>query len=156
MRVVIWVVLVVVGFKLSLVHIRVDGISMLPAYKDKSVHWINRLAYLRHEPQRGDVVAVRLVPPDGAISRLETPHIMLLKRIIGLPGETVEFASGKVYINGRLLNEPYEKNPCDWNTQPVQLAPGQYYVVGDNRTMPEGDHTKGKLDRSQIIGELWL
>ena len=71
------------------------GISMLPTCADQSVYWVNRLAYLWHEPQRGDVVAIRFVPAEGTINRLEPPHVMLLKRIIGLPGETVAFKNGR-------------------------------------------------------------
>jgi signal peptidase I len=158
-RVVAWAVLVVIGYNLSVVHVRVDGISMLPTCPDKSVHWVNRLAYVFHEPQRGDVVAIRFFPPDGSISRLETPRVMLLKRIIGLPGETVAFASGRVLINGRVLDEPYENDEKfmgDWNVPPVHLAAGEYYVVGDNRSMPEADHTKGVWQRSQIVGKTRL
>ena len=63
---------------------------------------------------------------------------MLLKRIIGLPGETVAFVNGHVLINGQILDEPYEKSDCDWNAAPVTLGPDQYYYVGDNRSMPAG------------------
>lgn len=156
LRLVIWVILCLVVFRLLLIHVRVDGISMLPTCADKSTYWVNRLAYLRQEPQRGDVVAVRLVEPDGAISRLETPRVMLLKRIVGLPGETVAFVNGKILINGEMLDEPYEKSACDWNIPPVQLAADEYFVVGDNRTMPVKDHTKGVYKRSQIIGRARL
>ena len=155
-RVIIWAVLCVVIFKLLLIHVRVDGISMLPTCPDKAVYWVNRLAYIRHAPQRGDVVAIRFVPADDAISRLEPPNIMLLKRIIGLPGETVAFVNGRAVINGEILDEPYEKEKCDWNCEPETLGPDQYYVVGDNRSMPPQDHTHGHYDRSRIVGKARL
>ena len=85
-------------FTLVLLPIRVTGISMLPAYPDRSFNLVNRLAYLRHEPQRGDVVSIRLTGPHG----------LFMKRIIGLPGETVAFAEGRVLINGEIIEEPYE------------------------------------------------
>jgi signal peptidase I len=134
----------------------VDGISMLPTCPDKSVYWVNRLAYLLREPQRDDVVAIRFVPADGAISRLEPPHVMLLKRIIGLPGETVAFVHGQVLINGEVLDESYQKNGCDWNCAPVTLGPGQYYAVGDNRSMPPDYHTHGIYERNRIVGRARL
>jgi signal peptidase I len=143
-RLVIWSVVCITIFKFILVRIEIDGISMLPTYKDHSKDWINRMAYFRHEPQRGDVVGIRLA---GI-------HAMLLKRIIALPGETVAFENGRVLINGRILNEPYEKLPCDWNRPPVQLNSSQYFVVGDNRTMPQQDHTFGECDRDRIIGKV--
>jgi signal peptidase I len=158
LRLLVWPVICVVSFKLSVVHVRVDGISMLPTCPDQAVYWVNRLAYLGHDPQRGDVVAIRFVPPDGPISRLEPPNVMLLKRIIGLPGETVAFKSGRVLINGEILDEPYEENGegCYWTCAPVKLGPHQYYVVGDNRSMPPENHTKGVYDRDRIVGKARL
>jgi signal peptidase I len=158
LRLAVWVVLCVVGFKLSVVHIRVDGISMLPTCQDQSIYWVNRLAYLRHEPQRGDVVAIRFVPADGTINKLEPPHVMLLKRIIGLPGETVAFKDGRVLIDGEILDEPYEKDGegCNWNRAPVTLGPDQFYVVGDNRSMPQEYHTHGVFERNLIVGKAQL
>jgi signal peptidase I len=156
LRAVVWAVLAVVGFKLSLVHVRVDGISMLPTCPDHAVYWVNRLAYLWHNPQRGDVVAIRFVRAESEARRLELPHIMLLKRIIGLPGETVAFVNGKVLINGKVLDEPYEKQGCDWNAPPITLGPNEYYVVGDNREMPAQFHTHGVYPRSSIVGKAML
>jgi len=129
-----------------LLPIRVEGISMLPNYKDHSWNLVNRLAYLRHEPQRSDVVSIRLAGP----------HVMYMKRIIGLPGETVAFENGRVLINGEALDEPYEKSPCDWDCPPVKLGPDEYYVVGDNRTMPQELHTHGETSRYRILGKVLL
>ena len=158
LRAAVWAAVCVVVFKLLLVHVRVTGISMLPTCLDQSVYWVNRLAYVWHPPQRSDVVAVRFVPADGAISRLEPPNVMLLKRIIGLPGETVAFVNGRVLINGQILDEPYEEDGkgCAWNCAPVTVGPDQYYVVGDNRSMPPEDHTHGIYDRNRIVGKARL
>jgi signal peptidase I len=146
-RALILAILCVLGYKATLLHIRVEGISMLPTYQDGSKHFVNRLAYIRHGPQRGDVVGIRFNP---SIAR---PSVMYLKRIIGLPGETVAFVNGKVLINGEVLDEPYEKNGCDWNLPPVKLGPNEYFVVGDNRSMPPQFHELGKAERDQIIGK---
>ena len=145
-RVAVLIVTSFVVFNFILLPIRVEGISMLPTYKDRSVNFVNRFAYLRHEPQRGDVVSIRLAGP----------HVMYMKRIIGLPGETVAFANGRVLINGEVLDEPYEKLPCDWNCPPVKLGPDEYFVVGDNRTMPQELHKHGETPRSRIVGKLLL
>jgi signal peptidase I len=163
-RIAVLVVTCFIIFKFILLHIQVEGISMLPTYPDQSKHFVNRFAYLWHGPQRGDVVGLRFSravtnTPAGihqAASWLETPHVMLLKRIVGLPGETVAFADGRVLINGEVLDEPYEKTPCDWNRPPVKLGPDEYFVVGDNRTMPWEDHTFGRAQRSQIVGKALL
>ena len=145
-RIVVLVVTSFVVFRFILLPIRVEGISMLPTYTDRSWNLVNRLAYLRHEPQRGDVVSIRLAGP----------HVMYMKRIIGLPGETVAFANGRVLINGEVLDEPYEKLRCDWNCPPVKLGFDEYFVVGDNRTMPPELHKHGGTPRSRIIGKLLL
>jgi signal peptidase I len=155
-RVAVWAVLCILIFKFALVRVEVSGISMMPTYKDQSKNWINRLAFLWHEPRRGDVVAVGFSPIEDAAHFVIPPHIMLVKRIIGLPGETVAFSDGQVLINGDVLDEPYEKYPCNWNIPPVKLGADEYYVVGDNRSMPEIDHTKGRCKRQQIIGKVLL
>jgi signal peptidase I len=139
-------------FKYVLLPVRVTGISMVPTYQDHGVNFINRLSYIRREPQRSDVVGIRLTP-GGDNSR---PTVMYLKRIVGLPGETVSFRGGRVMINGEPLEEPYEKSACNWNTVTVSLGPSEYFVVGDNRTMSQFDHYFGKVERSRIVGKAVL
>lgn len=144
-RIIILVAASGVVFTLVLRPIRITGISMLPAYPDRSLNLVNCLAYLRHEPQRGDVVSIRLTGPHG----------LFMKRILGLPGETVAFADGRVLINGKVIEEPYEKAlPCDWNRPPVTLAADEYFFVGDNRSMPMEDHTFGIQKRNRIVGKV--
>ena len=145
-RIVVLVLVCVVLFHFILLPVRVQGISMLPTYKDGSINFVNRLAYVWHEPQRGDVVSVRYA---GV-------HLMLLKRIIGLPGETVEFDHGTVLINGQPLNEPYEKTPGRWTLPPEKLGTDQYFIVGDNRTMAPQYHTFGRVERFRIVGKILL
>ena len=145
-RVVILVVVSFVVFKLILIPIRVDGPSMLPTYHTGQINFVNRLAYLFREPRRGDVVSIRFSGRD----------IMLMKRIVGLPGETVEFRGGHLYINGNLLEEPYVKRRCSWDSDPVTVGPFEYYVVGDNRSMPIGLHEHGRAARNRIIGKVLL
>jgi signal peptidase I len=145
-RVALWGVVCVFIFRVALLHIEVEGISMLPTYQDHSRNWINRLAYVWHEPRRGDVVAIRFAGY----------HAMLLKRIIGLPGETVAFEDGRVLINGKILDEPYEKLDCHWNHPPETIGPDQYFVVGDNRSMREQDHEHGQCERARILGKILL
>jgi signal peptidase I len=146
-RVVVLVAVCVVVFGFILLPIRVAGISMLPTYQDRSLNLVNRLAYLRHEPQRGDVVSIRLT---GL-------HVLFMKRIIGLPGESIAFINGRVFINGKILAEPYEtKLSCDWNRPPVTLAGDEYFFVGDNRSMRQEDHEFGIQKRNHIVGKVLL
>jgi signal peptidase I len=145
-RIGIVVAIFCVAFGFVLLPIRVTGISMLPNYPNRSLNLVNRLAYVFHEPQRGDVVSIRLTGP----------HVLFMKRIIGLPGETVAFVDGRAVINGKILDEPYEKFSCDWNSPPVTLAADEYYFVGDNRSMPVEDHEHGVKKRIYIVGKVLL
>ena len=145
-RIAVLIVVCLVTFKFCLLPIRVQGISMEPTYQDGRVNFVNCLAYARHEPQRGDVVSVRFAGHS----------VMLMKRIIALPGESISFHDGKVYINGQLLDEPYLKLPCDWEHAPIPCGPNQYYIVGDNRSMPFEFHTQGRAERERIIGKVLL
>jgi signal peptidase I len=83
---------------------------------------------------------------------------MLMKRVIGLPGETIAFHEGKVVADGRVLDEPYldSEAVCDWEQAPVQLGPEQFFVVGDNRSMPQTNHWYGVADRNRIVGKIFL
>ncbi len=99
-------------FRFVLAPIRIEGPSMLPTYRKGQVHMINRLAYRFHEPRRGDVVAIKYAGE----------HVMLLKRIVGLPGETVAFQGGRLLINGQMVEEPYVRYSCDWEMPPVAVG----------------------------------
>ena len=133
-------------FGYCLLPIRVEGISMLPTYKNHSINFSNHLAYLWRNPRRGDVVTIRLAGP----------RVMYLKRIVGLPGEKVAFYRGQLFINDAPVEEPYLKYPSHWTVRPVTLGATEYFVVGDNRTMRPEDHTFGKTDRSRIVGKVIL
>lgn len=144
-RIVVLVTVVFLGRAYVLMPIRVKGPSMLPAYQEGGINFVNRLAYLWSEPKRGDVVAIRLAGTS----------IMYMKRIIALPGETIQFHDGHAYINGELLQEPYVSD-CDWEGPPKKLDSGWYYVAGDNRCMPEALHEEGKTSRDRIVGKILL
>jgi signal peptidase I len=137
-----------VTFKFVFIPARVDGGSMAPTYSNHGLNLVNRMAYLSKSPQRGDVVAIRL---------RETGHsIVLMKRVVGLPGETIGFQHGRVTVNGVRLEEPYVKLPSDWNMEPVTCGPDEYFVVGDNRSMPIDDHWHGRAKASLIAGKMVL
>ena len=130
----------------ALLPIKVMGQSMMPTYQDHGVNFVNRLAYLSHVPQRGDVVAIRYAGQS----------VMLMKRIVGLPGESIAFHRGRVMVNGQLLDEPYMKYDCDWEIAPVTIGPDDFFVVGDNRSMPPESHLFGETERKRIVGKILL
>jgi signal peptidase I len=133
-------------FKFVLAPVVIRGPSMLPTYRNGQVHVINRLAYRLHEPRRGDVVAIKY----------SGEHAMLLKRIVGLPGETVAFRRGRLSIDGQTVEEPYVRYSCNWDMLPVPVGPDEFYVVGDNRSMPWEYHKQGRSERRRILGRLLL
>jgi signal peptidase I len=116
----------------------ISGDSMAPNYDDGQPNYINKLAYWSHPPSRGDVVGVRTVK-DG----------YLIKRIIGMPGDHIEFYRGTVIVNGTPLVEPYVHRPLLWWLKPVQLGPDDYFVMGDNRT----SSMLGAVAKSDIVGK---
>jgi signal peptidase I len=145
-RIVVLIVVSIIVFRFILLPIKVEGLSMMPAYKANRVNFVNRVAYLFHAPARGDVVAIRT----SGIS------IMFMKRIIALPGETVSFHNGHAMINGNELEEPYVRYACNWELPPRVLGQDEYYFVGDNRAMPAADHTQGIASRAKIVGKVLL
>ena len=128
-------------FKYLLLPCVISGASMEPTVHSNGFTFCWSGKYWFREPRRGDIVIIKY--DDG---------IFFLKRVAALPGETVEFRKGKLYVDGKVQDEPYVKFPCDWEMEPVKVEPGQYYVVGDNRSMPFHQHQKGAVRGKRIIG----
>jgi signal peptidase I len=147
-RILVLIAIVLIAREYVLIPIRIEGPSMMPTYQESGVNFVNRLAYRRSEPKRGDVVAIRYAGN----------HLLLMKRVLALPGETIEFRNGQVFINGEILPEPYmvPTYPSNWTLPPKTIQSNSYYVVGDNRTMPEQLHTKGEAKRERIVGKILL
>ncbi|HUU39805.1 MAG TPA: signal peptidase I, partial [Desulfatiglandales bacterium] len=89
---------------------------------------------------------------DIVLIKFAGKKVMLLKRIIALEGETVEFRNGKLFVDEIEVNEPYLKYPCNWNLSPRKVKKGHVYVVGDNRNMPIKNHNFGQTLINRIIG----
>lgn len=126
--------------------VRIRGISMEPTFRDGSFHLVNLLAFKRRLPQRGDVVAIRMV---GA-------RTYYLKRVLGVPGDSVGFTNGQLVINGEPVREPYVREPYDWTLPPVRLQNGEFFVAGDNRAGPIESHMAGVVRHERIAGGLWF
>jgi signal peptidase I len=125
---------------------RIRGQSMDPTYQDGGFNFCWRPRYAFSPPKRGDVVTVRLAGQ----------RVMLLKRVVALEGQTVEFRGGRLVVDGREVLEPYLDGLCLWNLPPRTVRPGYVYLVGDNRTMPLENHDFGQTPTSRILGgPLW-
>src|SRR5271154_3109559 len=129
--------------------VKVRGTSMYPTLFDAGDYWLNRWVYLEHEPGRADIVAVK-DPQDGGL---------VVKRIIALPGESVYFKKGDVFVNGRRLDEfylpphtptyAYEKSEDEL----ICCGKDQYFVLGDNRGNSTDSRTFGAVPREDILGK---
>ena len=115
---------------------------MLPTYPEHGFTFCNRFAYRNQPPEVGDIVALRY----GGSRRL------LLKRVLALEGDTVEFRGGVLWRNGEPVDEPYVALPCDWERAPRTIAPGSIYVMGDNRSVPFESHVGGEIALRRVFG----
>jgi signal peptidase I len=144
MRVLGLVVASFVIFKFVLLPVRVSGISMQPTYRDGTCCLVNRLAFRWKPPQRGDVVLIRTTGM----------HKVFMKRIVGLPHETLRIEDGVIMINDQPLPEPYVKVRLPWEEPAYVLAADEYFVLGDNRATEEWSHRGGPVPREKIVGKL--
>jgi signal peptidase I len=119
---------------------------MEPIYRDRGFIFCWRPAFFFRDPKRHDVVLVRYAGR----------KVMLLKRVAALEGEWLEFRNGKLFINGKKLDEPYVHYPSNWNLKPRLIEKDAVYVLGDNRSVPVGDHYFGQTSIKRIVGApLW-
>ncbi|MGQ4649507.1 signal peptidase I [Lyngbya aestuarii] len=132
--------------------------SMVPTLQINDRLIIDKLSYRFTDPQRGDVVV--FMPPDQAGLCLNpqskkpvAPKEAFIKRIIGLPGETVKVKGEKVYINGKPLQEKYISELTDYDYGPVTVPDNSYLVLGDNRNNSCDGHYWGYVPRQNIIGK---
>ncbi len=123
--------------------------SMLPtlAVNDRLI--VEKISYHFHKPERGDVV---VFSPTKALKE-QNYNQAFIKRVIGLPGDTVEVKNHEVYVNNKQLTEKYILDAPNYTFGPVKVPPGQYFVFGDNRNNSYDSHYWGFVPRENIIGK---
>ncbi len=126
---------------------RVVGQSMVPTLQNNQFLVVSKLDYRLHGPRRGDIIVFR--DP-------YSPERKLIKRIIGLPGESVEVQNGQVLVNEERIDEPYIADLGRYNQALTPIPDGQYYVLGDNRNNSSDSHTWGLLEQDKIVGKALL
>lgn len=133
---------------------QVLGQSMENALSDQDNLIVDKLSYHFMKPHRFDIV---VFPVD------DSDTVFYIKRIIGLPGETLQIIDGKIYINNALLKENYGKEVISVDREglaarPVVLGNDEYFVLGDNRnhSMDSRDPEVGNVSKSAIIGKAWV
>lgn len=172
------VLLAVVVFMLLQTTVRnfkVDGSSMDPTLVNGQYLLVNRLVYLRiemdrfssivpfwqaeedsvryaiHPPERGEVIVFEF--PDSIPSNSKRDFV---KRVIGLPGETIEVKDGVPFVDGVVLEEPYLTTKDGSNGRKVELGAGEYYVIGDNRAHSNDSRSWGAVPEENLRGKVWM
>ena len=131
---------------------KVSGNSMYDTLENGDNLILEKLSYRFHAPERFDIVVFRYTHKENTF---------YIKRVIGLPGETVQIIDSKIYINGEVLEENYGYEPildAKRASEPITLGEDEYFVLGDNRndSSDSRDPAVGNVTRSQIIGKAWL
>jgi signal peptidase I len=149
-------IIVVIAFLVRFFLIQpfvVEGQSMEPNFHDREYLLVNKLVYRLHKPQRGDVIVFH--PPSR-------PDINYIKRIIALPGDTVDIQDDKILVNGVQIDEPYlGGNKTLIQNSPVAhlketLGQDMYFVLGDNREHSSDSREIGDIPAANIIGKAWI
>jgi len=142
--------LLIKTFLLQAFYIPSDSMNPTLVQRDRVL--VNKLSYHFHDVHRGDIVVFTRPPGEN------DPQIKdLIKRVIGLPGETIEGRDGQILINGRALHESYTaKNSPLSDFSPRKIAPGHYFVMGDNRGNSKDSRVFGPIAKSLIVGRAFI
>ncbi len=129
------------------------GDSMSPVLKNGDIVLINRIVYDARKPKRGEIIAFR---PNGN----ENAHYCI-KRVVGLPGETVQIKDGKIYIDGKKQKEDIYTSGLDFAgiaEEPIELGETEYFVLGDNSAGSDDSRLAdiGNVKREDIGGKVWF
>lgn len=147
------------GVRVAFQNFRVEGPSMQPTLSSGELLWVNKFAYYRWDgqyllggPQRGDIAVLH--SPDPA------DDVDLIKRIIGVPGDRVRVDRGTVFINDQAQTEPYIHFQANYtyplNDQDITVPPGEYFVLGDNRSNSRDSHFGWFVPAENLIGRTQL
>jgi signal peptidase I len=159
-----WIVVVVVAISSALMvrayvlqQFAVEGTSMLTTLHPGDRVLVNKLSYRLHDPRRGDVVVLKRIENNSQ-------ERDLIKRVVALPGETVEYRDCQLFIDGALLNEPYldpqivGPSRCGSGQPPVEIQADHVFVMGDNRagSLDSRDNGVGQVAYSNLIGRAFV
>ncbi len=172
LQTVLLTLIIFAGVRSVVQNFKVDGASMEPTLHTGQYLLINKMAYFHIEgvplqiaedlhlvtttgdsafpfggPQRGDIVVFRY--PGG-------PDRDFIKRIIGLPGDTIQIERGRVYVNGVLQQEDYIEAVPTYSLPPQKVPQDSYFVLGDNRPNSSDSHIWGYVPEANLIGKAWV
>ena len=135
------------AFNFTLDSREVHGQSMLPNIEPGEYILVNKITYRFQSPQRGEIIVLRSPNHSG-------PD--LIKRIIALPGDTVEIKDNTVYINDILLDEPYIAEPPTYDYPRQKIDEDRFFVLGDNRNLSNDSHKGWTTSSDDIVGKAWI
>jgi signal peptidase I len=124
--------------------------SMLPTLEIGDRLIVEKLSYYSHPPLRGDIVV--FAPPPQLQEQGYQGDQAFIKRVIGLPGDTIAVQDGRVFVNQQLLTEAYVAEPPNYLMSPMVVPPAQLFMMGDNRNNSNDSHIWGFLPRENIVG----
>jgi signal peptidase I len=124
----------------------VYGQSMEPSLFQLQRLIVDKVSYRLNSPQRNDIVVLDLPNMDE----------LLVKRIVGLPGETIEIDEGIVFVNGNPLDESFPHHMVQYDMEPITLGALNYFVLGDNRGNSNDSRSFGSVNHEDIVGRVWL
>ncbi len=133
-----------------IINYRIEGSSMEPNLHEGQHLIVSKAEYYLDGPERGDVIV------------FEYPYSLpedqkdYIKRVVGVPGDTVECRPGEIVVNGQVIEENYNPNPWSYTCSPTTLKENEYFVLGDNRSASSDSHQWGVLERRFIIGKAYF
>ena len=133
--------------QLTIGTFKVNGTSSVPTVVPGDCLVVNKLSYLFKNPDRGEKII------------LQSPRANdtdLIKRIIALPGDTIEIKNGKVFVNKMPVVEPYIKEPPRYEYPLQKIPEGEYFVLGDNRNVASDSHEGWYVPRENIVAKVWI
>ena len=134
-------------FQVTVASFKVYGTSMLPTVRPGEYIMVSKAAHFFHPPERGEVIVFHS-PQD--------PNSDLIKRIIAVPGDTIEIKDGTVFVNDTPLAEPYTREPPNYSYPHQKIMAGDYFVLGDNRNNSSDSHKGWTVPGDNIIGKSWI
>lgn len=137
-------ILIFLAIHFTVQNYQIDGTSMTNTLQNGQFVLVNKVAYLFHAPERGDVIVCH--EPDE-------PERDVIKRIIGIPGDKVTLNSTDLWVNGVKLDEPYIREKYNPQATTFMVQPNQYFVMGDHRLDSKDSRYFGPVPRDYIVGK---
>ena len=168
---VILALLIFLVLHISVQNFQVQGPSMQPTLNEGAYVLVNKLVYLRFQPkeligllpfvdvEEEDSVFAFHAPRRGEVIIFRYPRDItrdFVKRVVGVPGDTVELKQGQLYVNDVLIDEPYITSPDSRNVERLLVPENAYYVLGDNRRVSNDSRDWGPVPTDNIVGRAWV